>query len=497
MSVDQWINLPRENKYVEDKITELRRLDFIRFKVKFKKAILSGYKVEIRCVGGASFENYEANEKQRNIKFKVRGMPGVLTNDGKTDITCTYDVYLNAAADNEYEIVATHKGKEVTSSFKVKTRKKLFYQVMKMKDCPTTSMANMETEFWNPGRKHYIEMKKKGAESTVKFIPCLDGGNHSEFIKESAKGYTLKTHKPFAFGMTFVNYIATPETLTITRESNFTLPSKISKWKLDDLEWEVSLGTHLWYELSPADDANKRWYGNIKLWFEPDSDPAAKDVVKITKAMVEPFGPATGAFGGRKKLKIKFPQDSIRRSFFTQTKGKWKVQMKLVCVRGFSGGFAYNGINLLAICTKSWWDPKDLGSAVQTVVHEVGHKVGMAAHGDKPAYGGTPAAISASAAMKNTLPNSHPNLYGDIRGTNDQDHQGPHCSNGAAWDSTKPRGQRWSGSPGCTMFGANAISGNSAPEGFCSDCSKLVRKLDLTGPTLKLGGFRVSMDEYK
>jgi hypothetical protein len=121
----------------------------------------------------------------------------------------------------------------------------------------------------------------------------------------------------------------------------------------------------------------------------------------------------------------------------------------------------------------------------------------MVAHGDKPAYGSTPAEISASAAMKNTLPNSHPNLYGDIRGTNDQDHQGPHCSKGAAWDSTKPRGQRWSGSPGCTMFGATGIGANKAPEGFCSDCSKLVRKLDLTGPTLKLGGFRVSMDEYK
>lgn len=497
MSVEQWINLPRDGKYVEDKIDKIRRLDFIRFKVKFKKAILSGYKLEIRCVGGANFENYEANEKQRNIKFKVRGMPGVLVNDGKTEITCTYDIYLNAAADNEYELVATHKGKEVTSGFKIKSRKKLFYQVMKMKDCPTTSMANMEKEFWNPGRKHYIEMKKKGAESTVKFIPCLDDKTDAQFIKESAKGYTLKTHKPFAFGMTFVNYIATPETLIITREVDFTIPSKISEWKLEDLEWKLSLGTHLWYELSPADDARKRWYRDIKLWFEPDSNPADKHFVKVEKPMVEPFGPATGAFGGRKKLIIKFPQNSVKRGFFTQTKGKWKVRMKLVCVSGFSGGFAYNGINLLAICTKSWWDTKDLGGAVQTVIHEVGHKVGMVAHGDKPAYGNTPALISASAARKNTLPNSHPNLYGDVRGTNDQDHMGPHCSKGATWDSAKPRGQRWSGSPGCTMFGANRVGGNSAPEGFCSDCSKILRKLDLTGSTLKLGGFRVSMDEYK
>jgi hypothetical protein len=170
--------------------------------------------------------------------------------------------------------------------------------------------------------------------------------------------------------------------------------------------------------------------------------------------------------------------------------------MKLVCVDGFSGGFAYNGINLLAICTKSWWDDNTAG-AVQIVIHEVGHKVGMVAHGDKPAYGSTPEEISDSAARKNTLPNSPPKLYGDVRGTNDQEHMGPHCAKGATFDATKPVGEGWSGSPGCTMFGADAIGANSAPEGFCSDCSKVVRKLDLTGPTLKLGGFRVSMDDYK
>ncbi|MBT8070341.1 MAG: hypothetical protein KJO80_07905, partial [Gammaproteobacteria bacterium] len=71
-----------------------------------------------------------------------------------------------------------------------------------------------------------------------------------------------------------------------------------------------------------------------------------------------------------------------------------------------------------------------------------------------------------------------------------------HCTKGAAWDATKARGRRWSGNPGCVMFGSNAIGANKAPKEFCSDCSKIVRKLDLSGATLKLGGFKVSMDEY-
>lgn len=483
MPVEQWVNLPRESQYVEDEISDIKRLDFVRFKVKFKKALLSGYKLEIRKVGGANFENYEANEQKRNINFKVVGLPGVLTNDGATEVTYEYEIYLNAAGDNEYEIVATHKGKEVTSPFTVKSRRKLFYQVMKMQTCPTVSMKRMEDEFWNPGRKHYIKMKKKGAKSTVKLIPCLDDKTDDEFIKESAKGYTLHTHKPYAFGMTFVNYIATPEVLTITKEAKFTPGNP---------EWTVDLDRYLWWELSPKDDLFNRWYIDIQLWFEPDSNPAAKDIAKIPKSMVEPFGPAKGAYGGRKQIKFNTPDFCFSKGFLKQTAGKWKVQMKLVCVEGFSGGFAYNNINLLAICTKAWWNPS-IDGAVQTVIHEVGHKVGMVAHGDKPAYGSTPAEISASAARKNTLPNAPPKLYGDVRGTNDQEHMGSHCAKGATFEV----GQGWSGSPGCTMFGADAIGANKTPEGFCSDCSKAVRKLDLSYLTLKLGGFRVSMDDYK
>ena len=39
MSMDQWVNLPRDDKFVEDSITEKKRLDFVRISVKFKKDI--------------------------------------------------------------------------------------------------------------------------------------------------------------------------------------------------------------------------------------------------------------------------------------------------------------------------------------------------------------------------------------------------------------------------------------------------------------------------
>jgi len=496
MSKEQWVNLPRESKFVEDKIKKKRRLDFVRIIVKFKKESLSTYRLKINKVGGNDFEDYEVNEKRRNINFQIRGMPGVVTNDGKKEIACTYDIYLNAAGDNEYEIEATHKGKTVTGTWSYKSRRKLFYQVMKMRGCPTVPMTKMEDEFWKPARKHYIEMKKKGAESTVKFIPCLDGSNATEFIKESAKGYTLKTHKPFAFGITFVNYAATPEDKSITRSIDFTLPSRAAQRRLGTQTLTFDVGSQLWFELDPDDDARKRWYRRIWLWFEPDSNPAAKQYVRIRKRMVEPTGAKLNTYGGRRELKITFPQNTIRRNASTEKEGKWKVRMDLTLVRGFSAGFAYNGINLLGICTKVWWRDKELSGAPQVVVHEVGHKVGMAAHGDRLAYGDTVEAILDSFARKNTLPNSHSDLYGDIRGTNNQDHLGPHCAKGASWDPTKARGERWSGNPGCVMFGATSLGGTASPITFCSDCSKNVRKLDLTGPSLKLGGFKISMEEW-
>src|SRR5690606_2955592 len=112
---------------------------------------------------------------------------------------------------NKYKIQAAYKNKVVESGLVLEARRKLLYQVMQMRGISAGSTSTMDNAFWKPDKKFYIEMKQQGTTATVAYIACLDGTNHDKFIRASAKGYTLKNYKPYAFGINFVNYIPKPE----------------------------------------------------------------------------------------------------------------------------------------------------------------------------------------------------------------------------------------------------------------------------------------------
>ena len=105
---------------------------------------------------------------------------------------------------------------------------------------------------------------------------------------------------------------------------------------------------------------------------------------------------------------------------------------------------------------------------------------GMVAHGEKD-HRKTNAKFTAwhyNRAQR--LPDSAPGklLYGDNPGVNNKGHQGPHCLNGkkleySATDNT------WSGEPLCVMFGSTGTETHRTPKEYCSECTKLVKKLDL------------------
>jgi len=476
MAKEQWINLPKSDDYVADSIKSKERLGYARLRVKFKKASLAGFRVKVIPLGGADHEQYSQAERNRNSNFRVR-VSGSASNNAKQEVILTKRVYLNAAGGNKYKIQAQYKKKVVESGLELESRRKLLYQVMSMRGITAGSTTTMERAFWKPDKKFFIEMKKQGPTATVDYIPCLDGTNHDTFIRSSAKGYTLKNFKPYAFGINFVNYIATPQEIVVDREVDFTVPSKVSKWTPTDQIWTLALPAPLWYDLDPADDANRRWFVSCSLWFEPDDAPGTKETIGVAAGDVTPVGPAVGPYGGHRQVSVRIAMDQVKRNLLTSRKGKFKVQLRVVCVAGFSGGFAYNVINLIAIATKAWWEDAT-GDAEYVLNHEVGHKVGMVADG------------------KGRSPDSHGHLYGDQRGVNDQDHQGPHCSKGATWDASKPKGERWSGTPGCVMFGATGIGNVSSPPEFCDACAPIVRKLDLSATRLLQTGFQISMEEY-
>src|SRR5512143_2749325 len=109
---EQWVNLPKAGKYVEDGIPSQERLEAAHVECSFEKASQAGFRVRIFPVGDHA--RYTAAESARNPNFRVR-ITGKATNDGAKKVRLEKDIFLTAAGGNEYKVQAKYKKKEVES----------------------------------------------------------------------------------------------------------------------------------------------------------------------------------------------------------------------------------------------------------------------------------------------------------------------------------------------------------------------------------------------
>lgn len=109
------------------------------------------------------------------------------------------------------------------------------------------------------------------------------------------------------------------------------------------------------------------------------------------------------------------------------------------------GGLSFGGTNIVAICTRGWRRTKNTADRNQTIIHEVGHQLGMVSNGS------------------GKLPDKTPNHYIG------KGYVGDHCHT-----SLSATLASYSNSTGtCVMFGTtNGIST------FCGDCAKTIKKID-------------------
>ena len=163
--------------------------------------------------------------------------------------------------------------------------------------------------------------------------------------------------------------------------------------------------------------------------------------------------------------------------------------MVLYIVEGFSGGFAVLRNNLLTVASNSWWNPQNVpdNQRIQVLNHEFGHKLGMVPKGGRPL--GKPEELDAPDKLYGDIDE----IYGTITTAlqpqlNGKGHHGAHCERGA---TAQKRGSvwKWTGTPGCTMFGATSTEDAQTPSKFCGPCSKLVIRQDLDFAVNGLPGF--------
>lgn len=527
VQLEQWVNLNKDPKWVEDNIKSVERVGELHFEVTFNKAKLANFKIKVKDSG--SNATYLPAESGRNKNFRIEHDAGSETNLGKQKVQLQRNVSLPAAGGNEYIVRVMFKGKQVESTKAVVVRRKLFYYSVKMDSAtlpaaeaiadPSAVLSSLAPDHWLPSKNYYIEIKKLG-DATMAFAKVLLMREQDENRQAIGNAWTstrsgllsavkaglvgqradLQKRKPFAFVTVWCNYIAskgktiatvgaTTWTGSAFQVATATLPNwfgKLFNYKVADQTLYFQLNDWLWYRLDDNDDNNQHWLETCELHFVDST--GARSRVAIPNDRVSIAGNARFPFGGHHILKIDLTNadmDGVKRRILGQRQGTFQLRVAVRTVVGWTNGFEVPGVNVIVMADKVLWNTMDVDTKKQTLNHEFGHKIGMTSQGGK--------ATTFNSASAANMPQAPGSLYGNVqRGAseNARGHQGPHCDTGAAWapGAYDPVSQTyagtWSSSPSCVMFGANGIVDaanvlHSAPRVYCGVCEPIVRKLDL------------------
>lgn len=503
MAVIQWVNLEKHAEYADDPdIGSIDRCGALEIKSAFAQGgIPLSYQVKV-SPSGSDNVTYNAAEKSRNSKFKMT--------KGASDLGTTAEVILSdsvklpAAGGNKYKLEAKDANGIVVQSAEIEAKRKLYYQFMHMEDSNGKVTAYALTQMEGHCAKYHIKLTKSGTDKKIPFRKCINlaaGGrfSHVGFAADVSAKYDLPA--PFkkvgcvtALSNYIASFILTSKSFTHTIGGAANPKIVINRTGLSGLPAILPIGkvsitvltgtAFLWYGLDDDDDLAKKWFIDGAVSFTPNSSSTSPSAmlgqsIPINRADVSIGGTKARAHGGYQVIDIAINQGSALDKMLSQTSGTVKFAFELNRVKGFSGGFSWGGggFALTTCCTKAWFENKLSTNSDVIWNHEIGHRMGMVAHGDKDHT-----ATNNKFRKKPKLPDSPPNLYGENIGINDKGHKGPHCEKGAVRYTLNATTRKWSwsGLPGCVLFGATGTAAGSSPLDYCSDCEPVVRKLDLS-----------------
>jgi hypothetical protein len=487
MTLIQWVNLEKEDAYAADAdIGSKDRCGKISIKTLFEKdKVPLEYKVKITPSGSDNI-TYTTSElgPGRNIKFKMT--KGTIDLGNEAEVSMSDEIQLPAAGGNKYKLVAKDaNGKEVKSE-EIEVKRKIYYQFMHMEDATAKVTPYTLTQLESHCKKNHVTLTKAGTDKKVPFHKCINSGaggrfSHVGFAAEVNAQYDLSAaFKKVGCVTVLSNYIGTFKKVPVSIIHTLGGPTN-PRCKISATSIELSVLTgldFLWYQLDDDDDLAKRWFVRGAIKFTPPpapptpaagapvAPPAVAKTITIQASDLSIGGTKARTYGGHQIIKITPSADLT--AILANPTGTVEFVLEINKVAGFSGGFSWGGggFALTTCCTKAWFEDKPASKSDVIWNHEIGHRIGMVAFGNK-------SAISGHAK----LPDGPSTLYGENRGVNDKGHQGPHCEKNMTYTAST---NTWTGNPGCVLFGATASSTADSPLDYCAECTKIVRKLDLS-----------------
>lgn len=147
---------------------------------------------------------------------------------------------------------------------------------------------------------------------------------------------------------------------------------------------------------------------------------------------------------------------NIRMAGLLPTPTNGKVILRVRLMESAAAGVAFYNSNLLCVAAMSPWEPVTMDYQQQTLVHEIGHLIGMVPSGPEWVQ-----AHPDEADMDASKLDKGPYFYSQF---------GNHCHFGLPASQATPA---YTGS--CVMFGGDCLSIR-----YCVNCAKAVRKVDMS-----------------
>ncbi len=433
-SADQWVNLPKEDKFVDG--TDVKNKDRLgmkpRLKVKFDKEGSHSFKIKLLEPTGT--DAYTDDEKGRNGNFKYTEAEKSLTTDA--DGTKIVEDALSLVAGGGYEFKAEAKdakGKKVTTG-NLTTKRLFWYVEAKMTGLASvlSSTADVESEFGN----HHMTLKKLAALSIDRqhnIGDNTDSGTLSTNVNNAVDGSAAaKEKKPYLLTVAYTDHLAVKNAgVTISKDNVETgagKPAAVIPVVAAGLLSPYTVKTrYLWHDIVPGEG----WFVEAK--FHKDGG----GVEDIPEDKVSHQG--DGDYWSDVEVDVT-----------GLSAGRGKIEVKVNVVDRMRGGLALGGANQTCVCTRSWWANRAEGKQKRTIIHEMGHKVGMVADGT----GNKPDKVSTQYSGKG--------------------HAGSHCYEGCAAGQDNYATTANTDASDCVMFGSS-----NDKLAFCSNCEKAVKKLDI------------------
>lgn len=430
----QWVNLPREDKWVNgSEILNKDRLSLKpRIKVKFDKPGGHSFKVKLVPTGGTPA--YTAAEKGRNGHFGHTETESSFTTDadGTKIIPGSFD--LVAGGGYKFKAEATDDKGTKVSTGDITTKRLFYYVEAKMTGLTSVlgSTAPVDTEY----AKHHMVLKKMTALSIAR-MENIGSATDSSTLASSVDtavdaSATVKAKKPYLLTIAYTDHLAVKNSGVVVDKSGVDVgpgkPKVTIPVTARGLRPPNSMATrYLWHDIVTGES----WFVEAK--FHKDGG----GVTAIPAAKVAHKG--TGNFWNEVEVDVT-----------GLTAGRGKVEVKVNVVDRMRGGLALGGANQVCVCTRAWWRNQSDAKQACTVIHEMGHKVQMVTAGT----------------------GSEP----DIVATHylNRGHVGDHCHKGCPAGETSYGTTAMLNLSTCVMFGT--VNQKNA---FCNNCEKAVKKVDI------------------